>query len=55
MAGATGAIGRRLVPMLVKEGHNVVAMTRAPEKTRLLEAMGTDCNQRLMRCFVTKG
>ncbi len=42
LAGATGAIGRHLVPMLVKEGHNVVAMTRAPEKTRLLEAMGAE-------------
>ncbi len=28
LTGATGAIGRRLVPMLVKEGHKIVAMTR---------------------------
>jgi len=40
LAGATGAIGRSLVPMLVKEGHKVVAMTRAPEKFRNVEAMG---------------
>ena len=40
LAGATGAIGRSLVPMLVKEGHKVVAMTRAAEKSRGLEAMG---------------
>ena len=40
LAGATGAIGRSLVPMLVKEGHKVVAMTRAPKKVRGLEAMG---------------
>ncbi len=42
LAGATGAIGRRLLPMLVKEGHKVVAMTRAPEKIRDLEAMGAE-------------
>ncbi len=42
LAGATGAIGRSLVPMLVKEGHKVVAMTREPEKSRGLEAMGTE-------------
>ena len=42
IAGATGAIGRSLVPMLVKEGHKVVAMTRDPEKVSGLEAMGTE-------------
>ncbi len=42
LAGATGAIGRRLVPMLVKEGHKVVAMTRTPEKIQDLEAMGAE-------------
>jgi nucleoside-diphosphate-sugar epimerase len=30
LAGGTGAIGRPLVPLLVKEGHKVVAMTRLP-------------------------
>ncbi len=42
LAGATGAIGRSLVPMLVKAGHKVVAMTREPEKSRGLEAMGAE-------------
>ena len=28
VAGATGAIGRRLVPLLVGDGHEVVASTR---------------------------
>ena len=42
IAGATGAIGRSLVPNLVKEGHKVVAMTRDPEKVSGLEAMGTE-------------
>ncbi|MFS2032362.1 NAD-dependent epimerase/dehydratase family protein, partial [Curtobacterium sp. CT11-45] len=28
IAGATGALGRRLVPMLVEAGHEVVGTTR---------------------------
>lgn len=40
LAGGSGAIGRRLVPMLVEAGHEVVAMTRAPERAASLEAMG---------------
>ena len=32
LAGATGAIGRRLVPQLVEVGHQVTAMTRFKEK-----------------------
>ena len=31
MTGATGFIGRRLVPALIEEGHDVRAMTRRPE------------------------
>ena len=34
LAGATGAIGQRLVPRLVAHGHQVVATTRSPDKTR---------------------
>jgi nucleoside-diphosphate-sugar epimerase len=40
IAGGTGAIGRFLVPMLVNEGHRVVALTRSPEGASLLERMG---------------
>ncbi len=36
LAGATGAIGRRLVPMLIAEGHEVTGMTRSPEKAEEL-------------------
>ena len=32
VTGATGFIGRRLVPALVAEGHDVRAMTRRPEE-----------------------
>ena len=38
VAGATGAVGRRLLPKLIESGHEVVAMTRLPrEEQRLLE------------------
>jgi nucleoside-diphosphate-sugar epimerase len=40
VAGATGVIGRRLVPMLVSHGHNVTAMTRSPGKADQLQAAG---------------
>jgi nucleoside-diphosphate-sugar epimerase len=40
VAGATGAIGRRLVPMLVAGGHDVTGMTRSPNRARDLEAAG---------------
>ena len=33
VAGASGVIGRRLVPRLVERGHQVVATTRRPEKS----------------------
>lgn len=40
IAGGSGAIGRQLVPMLVQEGHQVVAMTRTEEGAARLQAMG---------------
>jgi nucleoside-diphosphate-sugar epimerase len=40
VAGATGAMGRHLVPMLVDGGHEVTGMTRTPAKRGVLEAMG---------------
>jgi nucleoside-diphosphate-sugar epimerase len=39
-AGSTGAIGRRLVPLLLESGHEVVALVRTPSKTREVEAVG---------------
>ena len=39
-AGASGAIGSRLVPLLVEAGHTVGAMTRSSEKAGRLAAMG---------------
>jgi len=42
LAGATGVIGRRLVPMLVADGHQVTGMTRSPEKVESLRAAGAE-------------
>ena len=42
VAGATGAIGRRLVPVLVDRGHEVAAMTRSPEKAAAVRALGAE-------------
>jgi len=40
VAGATGAIGRQLVPRLVAAGHEVVAMTRDAAKQDTLRGLG---------------
>ena len=40
VAGATGALGKQLVPMLVENGHDVVGMTRTETKRDLLRDLG---------------
>jgi 2-alkyl-3-oxoalkanoate reductase len=40
VAGATGALGRALVPQLVTRGHEVVGMTRSAPKQDLLHSLG---------------
>jgi nucleoside-diphosphate-sugar epimerase len=40
VAGATGAVGRQLVPMLVAAGHEVTGMTRKPAKRDLIRELG---------------
>ena len=42
LAGATGAIGRRLVPLLLKAGHGVVGTTRSTTKADGLHAAGVE-------------
>ena len=40
IAGATGAIGKQLVPMLVERGHEVTGMTRTSAKQDLIRGLG---------------
>lgn len=40
VAGATGAIGRYLLPRLIREGHEVTAMTRVPARAEQIRALG---------------
>lgn len=42
LAGASGAIGRQLTPLLVEAGHEVAAMTRSPSKVEMLRGMGAE-------------
>ncbi|PZS34081.1 MAG: epimerase [Pseudonocardiales bacterium] len=42
LAGASGVIGLRLLPLLVAAGHQVAAMTRTPVKTAQLRALGAE-------------
>jgi nucleoside-diphosphate-sugar epimerase len=42
LAGATGAIGRPLVPMLIAAGHEVTGMTRSPANAQRLRAAGAE-------------
>jgi UDP-glucose 4-epimerase len=40
LAGATGVIGSRLIPLLVEDGQTVAGMTRSDAKAAELEALG---------------
>jgi nucleoside-diphosphate-sugar epimerase len=40
LAGATGAIGKRLLPQLVRKGHTVTATTRTPDKVDSIRRVG---------------
>ncbi len=42
VAGATGAIGRALLPQLIGAGHEPIAMTRSSEKADALRARGIE-------------
>ncbi|MFN8379644.1 MAG: NAD(P)-dependent oxidoreductase [Anaerolineae bacterium] len=41
-AGATGAVGRLLLPKLLEAGHSVVAITRSSERAAQLRAAGAE-------------
>ena len=40
VAGASGAIGSRLVPQLIDRGHEVIGSSRSPDKAEQLRALG---------------
>jgi nucleoside-diphosphate-sugar epimerase len=42
VAGASGAVGRRLVPMLVARGHHVTGTTSRPESAEAVRAVGAE-------------
>ena len=42
LAGASGVIGLRLVPLLVESGHEVAGMTRTPAKAGMLRGLGAE-------------
>jgi nucleoside-diphosphate-sugar epimerase len=42
LAGASGVIGSRLVPLLVEAGHVVAGLTRTASKASLLEELGAE-------------
>lgn len=42
LAGASGVIGVRLVPLLVRDGHEVAGMTRSPGKAAALRELGAE-------------
>ena len=40
LTGATGVVGRRVLPLLVSAGHPVTAVARTPQQQELLRAVG---------------
>ena len=42
VAGAAGAVGQQLLPLLTAQGHEVTATTRSPGKTALLRGLGAE-------------
>jgi len=40
VAGATGAVGRELVPALISAGHTVAGLTRSADKAEAIQRMG---------------
>jgi uncharacterized protein YbjT (DUF2867 family) len=42
LAGASGVIGVRLVPLLLRAGHVVAGMTRSPQKASGLRSLGAE-------------
>jgi nucleoside-diphosphate-sugar epimerase len=45
VAGASGAIGSRLVPRLIEQGHEVIGTCRSPEGVERVLALGSEARQ----------
>ena len=45
LAGATGVIGRRVIPLLVKKGYSVTAAVRSSAKAGIVERLGADARE----------
>jgi nucleoside-diphosphate-sugar epimerase len=45
LAGATGVIGQRVIPLMVKKGHSVTAATRSAAKAATLERLGAEARE----------
>ena len=39
LAGASGVVGHRLIPLLLREGHSVIGTTRSAEKAKVIVAL----------------
>jgi len=48
VAGATGVLGRALVPQLVARGHEVTGMTRSGSKQDLVRSLRTEATDHLL-------
>jgi len=42
VAGASGAVGARLVPQLIEKGHEVIGTSRSPERAERLRVLGAE-------------
>lgn len=42
VAGATGVLGRNLIPLLIADGHVLAGSTRSPDKAKQIEKLGVE-------------
>ena len=42
VAGASGALGSRLVPQLIERGHEVIGTSRSPANAERVRALGAE-------------
>jgi uncharacterized protein YbjT (DUF2867 family) len=42
VAGATGAVGRELIRVLISSGHQIIGSTRSPAKAEMITRLGAE-------------